>query len=103
MNVVFEILQWLALLALFASRSVVKRELEDLRASLRGTDRMVQDLNEESMAKLLNECLYCVQPHLWYEREQLDGGAWVHYNGDGKIVFCGRQGSASSDGLEQGD
>ena len=102
MDLAFEIIQWLALLALFASRSVVKKELDELRNSLSGTDRLVQDLNMESMNEILNVCVYCAQPK-WYDREQINGGAWVHYDGDGKMVFCGRQESATAPGEDEGN
>ncbi len=89
-----DILQWLCILALFASRSVVKRRLDDLQSSLRGTDGLVQDLWHESVNAMLNDCCFCSQTWAWYDREQLDGGAWVHRRLNGKrMVFCGKQGT----------
>lgn len=91
---VMDACQWLCILALFASRSVVKRRLDELQSNLRGTDELVQDLWRESVNATLNDCCFCAQAWSWTEREQLDGGAWVHRRLNGKrMVFCGKQGA----------
>lgn len=84
--------QWFCLLALFASRSVVKRRLDDLQSSLCGTEKLVQDMWHESLNAKLNDCCFCAQPWAWHEREQLDGGAWVHRRvKSSRMVFCHQQ------------
>lgn len=94
---VLDVFQWLCILALFASRSVVKRRLDDLQSGLRSTDELVQDLWHESVNAMLNDCCFCAQTWAWAEREQLDGGAWVHRRLNGKrMVFCGSPSTTDS-------
>lgn len=71
-GIALDILQWLCIIALFASRSRLKLELEALQ------------MKEDPI------CFYCDNPK-WLGREQRKG-AWIHRSCDGEVVFCERQG-----------
>jgi len=96
--VILEILQWLCLLALFASRTTIKRDLDRSRIRAEKLDKLIHQLLMEEEILSPPNCKYCYDPN-WFGRERLTGGQWVHYNDDGRMKFC----LAPEDGIDQRD